>query len=150
MSLTDSINIRLLKQSDINFILSSSIKCLLQYKDSLFIGWESDDLAQHLERTILHILTKYDCSIFIACSRDDEDHILGYIVAATNSNHILLQYTKYSYRKLGIQLHMLMPLVLDFGYQFTVQWGVRDMVKLFRVGRISVKDKLMEHYIENT
>lgn len=144
MTLTDSINIRLLQQSDINFILSSSIKCLLIHKDSLFKGWNQDNLSFFLEKSILKILNKPDISVFIACDRENEDHIFAYIVADPKLNHIYLQYSKYAYRNLGIQKHLLIPLVINQTEPITIQYATHKVLPYIRSDRLFVYDHLME------
>jgi len=148
MSLNDQVNIRQLELTDLNFILASSIKCLTQYTDSIYKGWDKKDLYKHLEKVILFGLSKCNYSVFIACDVKDSDHIIGYIVGNHESNHIFLQYTKYSYRKLGIQKHLLLPLLVDYANPITVNWATKEMKKAVKIGKISIQDKFTEELMQ--
>lgn len=130
--------------ADLNFILSSSVKCLIQYIDTTYKGWDKSELAKHLERTILFGLSKCNYSVFIACDSKDSDHIIGYIVGDSINNHIFLQYTKYAYRKLGIQKNLLIPLIIDPTHPCTVEWNTKEMVKLQRNNKINVVSKFTD------
>ena len=144
MSLIDLVNIRQLELADLNFILSSSTKCLTQYINTTYKGWDKPELTKHLERIILFGLSKCNYSVFIACDSKDSDHIIGYIVGDTITNHIFLQYTKYAYRKLGIQKNLLLPLVIDSTQPHTVEWNTKEMVKIQKLNRIKIHAKLVE------
>ena len=148
MSIQDSISIRQLQASDLNFILSSSLQCLTQYTDSLFKGWDRKELYSHLEKAILYALNHCNYSIFIACDAKDSEHIIGYLVGDPTTNHIFLQYTKYAYRKLGIQKLLLLPLIIDSDYPSSVNWGTKEMQKLHKLRRISVKDLFTEQLMQ--
>lgn len=141
-SLIDLVNIREMRLQDLNFILDSSVKCLSKYHESMFKGWDHKTTCQYLEQVVLHILSSSQYSTFIACHRDNEDQILAYIVADSSSNHVLLQFTKYVYRKLGIQKEFLLPLVTDASLPLTCNYQTREMLKLARVGKTSIIDKL--------
>lgn len=104
---------------------------------------------QHLELIVLYVLSRIDTySVFLACHKDDTNNIIGYIIADTKSNHILLQYTKYSYRKLGIQKNLLMPLVVDESEPITVNWPTKQMLLLSKAGRVEIVNKLLEKLIK--
>lgn len=144
MGLIDLVNIRQLQLNDLNFILSSSTKCLIQYLDTHFKGWEKQALYKHLEKVILFGLGKCGYSIFIACIKEDENHIIGYIVADPTTNHIFLQYTKYAYRKLGLQKNLLLPLVVDHTHRITVNWPTKEMIRLVKRNLITIDDKFVD------
>lgn len=148
MALQDLVTIRELHTSDVKFLLASSLQSLIQYLDSTYKGYDKATLYSEIETKILYALNKLGYSVFVACEAEDTDHIIGYIVAHVKKNHILLQYTKYAYRQLGLQKNMLLPLVIDSDQPVTVQWNTKSMVKLHKLGKISVKDVLSEQMIE--
>jgi len=141
MGLQDSVNIREVEKDDLIFILSSSISCLSKYTESIFKGWNQSDIYAYLNHLIIQALHKIDYSIFIACLNSDSNHIVGYIIADPTSNYIFLQYTKYSYRNLGIQKHLLMPLVVNQEEQIKVAWPTKEMLKLKTKNKITVVNK---------
>jgi hypothetical protein len=138
MSIVDLVNIRELTKDDVNFLLDSSIQCLSKYTESIVKGQNRANAIQYLETIILYALHKMPYSIFIACDRDDPNNIIGYIVADTEKNHIFLQYTKYTYRGLGVQKNLLLPLVVDPSLPITVQWPTKEMLKLEKVNKIQI------------
>ena len=144
MSLHELVTIRQLELADLNFILSSSVKCLSQYDSTLFKGWDKQTLCKHLEKIILFGLSKCGYSIFIACDAKDSNHIISYLVGNPQTNHIFLQYTKYTYRKLGIQKNLLLPLIIDPAKLCTVEWGTKEMIKLHKANKIDVKHEFVE------
>jgi hypothetical protein len=73
---------------------------------------------------------------------------VGYIVADTKDNHIFLQYTKYSYRKLGIQKNLLLPLVVDPSLPITVNWPTKEMLKLAANNTVTIQNKFVETLID--
>lgn len=149
MNITDLVTIRTLNNSDVHFILDSSIQCLAKYTESLFKGMNRTNIYKHLEMIVLYALNRIDTySVFLACHKDDTNQIIGYIVADTHSNHILLQYTKYSYRKLGIQLNLLMPLVVDPTDTITVNWPTKEMLKLAKTNRVEIANKFVDSLIQ--
>jgi hypothetical protein len=144
LSIQDLVNIRELQANDLNFILSSSIQSLTSYINSTYKGWNKSNLYQHLEQLILYALNHCNYSIFIACDISDSDHIIGYIVADVTKNHIFLQYTKYAYRKLGIQKHLLLPLVVDTNNPISCNWNTKEMVRFSKEGKVHIQDKFIE------
>lgn len=147
MGLFELVNIRQVKVEDVNFILSSSYRSLLSVRTSIFKCWREKNIGDYLEKMIIASINNLDYSILIACHKDDTDHILGYIVADTNKNHILLQYTKFNFRGLGLQA-MLMPLVIDKEKTITVQFCSSEMKKLANAGKIEIKNVFQESLIE--
>lgn len=149
MSTIDNfVSIREMQADDINFLLNSSLLCLTQYTESIVKGQDKATAYQHLEKLILYALNRMDYSTFIACDKHDSQKIIGYIVADTKINHILLQYTKYSYRKLGIQKNLLLPLVADPNEPITVNFPTKEMLKLVNEGRVAVCNKVVEQLID--
>jgi len=148
MSINDLVNVREFKKEDLNFILSSSILSLSKYKESIIKGQDQPTAYNYLEKQILFALNYLSYSVFIACDSKDSDNIIGYIVADTLTNHIFLQYTKYNYRGLGIQKHLLLPLVTDPNEIITVNWPTKEMLKLVSQGKVNIQNKLVESMIE--
>ncbi len=141
MNLIDLINIRALKPQDLNFVIDSSVKSLSKYNKTIFKGWKHTDVCSYLEKVFLHALSTSNYSTFIACQNGDEDAILAYIIADTHSNHIFFQYTKYAYRKLGIQKLFLLPLVIDTNETITIQWAMKDAINMSKANKVSIINK---------
>jgi hypothetical protein len=148
-SITDLISIRAIEKSDVHFILDSTMQCLAQYTESIFKGVNRSHIYNHIEMTAIFALNRIDTySVFVACHKDDSHQIIGYIVADPKDNHILFQYTKYSYRKLGIQKYLLMPLVVDESQPIKVNWPTKEMLKLAKAGKIQIINRFAEKLIE--
>ncbi len=145
--ITDLVSIRQLKLEDLHFILDSSISCISKYHESIVKGYAREYTHKLLERIMLSALNNSNYSIFICSHKDDSDAIIAYIIANPKNNHIFFQYTKYSYRKLGIQKLMLMPLVVDMKERITVQWQTKEMLKLAKVGIVSIENKFWEELL---
>lgn len=143
-SITDLISIRPIKIEDLHFILDSSISCLTKYTESIVKGYSYEYAHKLLEKIILKGLNDPNNSIFIACLREDENHILAYIVANPKTNHIFLQYTKYNWRPFDIQKLFLLPLVLDFNSKITVNWPTKEMLKLQKQGILQIENRFIE------
>lgn len=141
MNLIDLITIRELQTQDLNFILDSSVKCLSKYNITLFKGWKHKDTCQYLEQVFLHALSDARYSTFIACEKDNSDAILGYIIADTKDNHIIFQFTKYTYRKLGIQKHFLLPLVADPDQPITVNYHTKEAINWSKANKCTIINK---------
>ncbi len=106
------------------------------------------DVHKHIELLALYALNRIDTySVFIACHRNNPDRIIAYIVADPVDNHILFQYTKYDYRKMGIQKNLLLPLVVDDEKPITVNWPTKEMLKLVKANKASIINKLLEKLI---
>lgn len=148
MSIIDLVNVRQLQSSDLNFILSSSIKCIQSYSKKLYPAHGVRELYEHLEKVILSALHHSDYSILIACNKDDSDQIIGYLMTSLKSNHIYLQYTKYAYRKLGLQKYVLLPLLIDESKPSTVEWATKEMIRLVNKQAITVKHQYIEQLIK--
>lgn len=142
------VSIRELTKEDLPFVLNSSILSLCQYKESIVKGYTKQQAYSYIEKLVMFGLTKMGYSIFIASRKDDSNDIVGYIVADSDNNHIFLQYTKNLYRKLGIQKHLLLPLVIDPDRTITVNWPTKEMLKLVLLERVQVQNKLVESLIE--
>ena len=142
------VSIRELTKEDLNFILDSSLQCLSKYTESIVKGQSKQSAYSYLEKLVLYALNKAPYSVFVACHKEDSNDIIGYVVADTKDNHIFLQYTKYSYRKLGIQKNLLLPLVVDPDRTITVNWPTKEMLKLVNQNRVQVQNKLVESLIE--
>lgn len=147
MAINDLVNIREFTKTDLNFILDSSLQCLSKYTESIVKGQSKDTAYKYLEKIVLYALNYMDYSVFIACHKKDSDNIIAYIIADPKSNHIFLQYTKYSFRKLGIQQLLLLPLVIDPVNEATCNWPTKEMLKLVKSGKISIKDRFVEEII---
>lgn len=142
------VSIRELAKEDINFLIHSSLSCLTKYKESITKGQNHKESYQTLEKIILCGLTSMGYSIFIACHKEDSNNIIGYIVADSTDNHVFLQYTKYTYRKLGIQKNLLLPLVIDPSLPVTVNWPTKEMLKLSAYDKVIIHNKFTESIIE--
>lgn len=149
LNLIDLVQIREFRKEDINFILDSSIQCLSKYTESIVKGMSRQEAINHLEKIVLHILNRKNVNIFICTLSEDPNYIVGYIVGDSLVNHIYLQYTKYSYRKLGIQQNFLLPLCLE-GHNrlITVNFPTKEMLKLQKLSKVSIINKLIEQLIE--
>lgn len=149
MNIIDLVTIRTMNQSDIHFLLDSSIQSLSKYTESIFKGYTRENIHSHLEFIVLYALKRVDLySVFLCVHKDSPEDIIGYIVADTTSNHILFQYTKYSYRKLGIQKNLLMPLVVDEKEFVTVNWPTKQMLLLAKQNKIQIVNKFVETLIK--
>lgn len=146
--LTKLITIRELRKEDLNFILDSSIKCLSKYSESLFKGWDIKDSCHYIETIVLSILTNPNYSVFIASEAENTDNIAAYIAADVKSNHIVLQFTKYLFRGMGIQKHFLLPLVTDPSEGISVNWQTKEMLNLKKQNKISISNKFLLSLIE--
>lgn len=151
VTIVDLVNIRELRSTDINFLLDSSTRCLGKYTESIVKGYEPIAAHQHLEKIIFHALmgvpNKIDYSVYVATSKEDSESIMAYIIADTKTNHIFFQYTKYAFRKLGIQ-RLLMGLVIDSDEPITVNFPTKEMLKLQKAGRISINNKFLENLLQ--
>jgi hypothetical protein len=141
MLIKEVVSIREVSKEDLNFILSSSVSCLSKYTESIFKGMNHDDIYAYLNTFIVNALHRLNYSIFIACHKDDTNHIIGYIVADTSTNYIFLQYTKFNYRKLGVQSNLLMPLVVDKTKPIITAWPTKEMLKLKNQGKMIIANK---------
>ncbi len=147
-SITDLISIRPIEQADLHFILDSAIQCLSKYTESIFKGMTHDNIQKHLELLVLYVLNNPQYfSVFVAVHKDDSSQILAYVIADTSQNHVLFQYTKYSYRKLGVQKFLLMPLVTDPALPITVNWPTKEMLKLTKLGKVEIIPKLIDRFL---
>lgn len=151
MNITDLVTIRTLDKSDIHFVLDSILQSLSKYTESIFKGMNRPDIYKHLELLALYTLNRIETySVFLAVHKEASHEIIGYIVADPRDNHILFQYTKYSYRKLGIQKNLLMPLVVDEAEPITVNWPTKEMLKLAKDNKVSIVNKLLEKLVKES
>ncbi len=151
LNLIDLIQIREFRKEDINFILDSSIQCLSKYTESIVKGMTRQESINHLEKIVLYILNRRNVNTFICTLSEDPNYIVGYIVGDPSINHIYLQYTKYSYRKLGIQRNFLIPLCLENPLEdITVNFPTKEMLKLQKVNKVIIINRLIEQLIEES
>lgn len=148
MSIIDLVNVRELAKEDLNFIISSFIQSLSKYTESIVKGQTKEAIVSYLEKMILLSLTEMGYSTFIACHKEDSDNIIGYIIADPETNHIFFNYTKYNYRKLGIQEHLLFPLVIDPAQAITCNWPTKEVLKKLPQNTITICNKFVEKLIE--
>lgn len=147
-TIIDLVNIRELKRDDVHFILDSCINCLAQYTESLFKGWTYPDTRSYIELFTLAALRSPNYSTFICHLKDDENAIIGYLIGNPSINHIFFQYTKYTYRKLGIQKNLLLPLLIDEKEPISVNWQTKEMLKLQKANKITIKNRFVEELFE--
>lgn len=148
-SLVDIVTIREFEKGDVNFILDSFIHCLSKYTESMFKGWDNKDIYNHLEQTILFALTKLDYSLWLAVDKEDTNSIFAYLIADSKSNHIFFNYTKYTYRGLGIQKALLLPLAIDPTQPVTVNYQTKEALKLHKLSKVSIKNLFLEQLMES-
>lgn len=147
-SISDLVSVRSVTLDDLPFILDSSIACLSRYTESFVKGYETKYTREYLELIMQFVLNDEKYSIFICSHKDDSNNIIGYLIANPLNNHIFMQYTKYAYRKLGVQKHMLLPLLIDITEEVTVQWPTKEMLKLQKKRVIIIKNRLVEELIQ--
>lgn len=136
------------KASDVPFVLDSAIRSLSH--QPIWTGWDKREVRQYLKNTLMRALTSGHFTMLIACSQEDEDEVVGYIVGNPQNNQILLQYTKGSYRELNVQKHSLMPFIVDMGKPIYMQFPTIAVMKLVREkrntpGRVVVRDFMNEY-----
>ena len=148
MQIFDHVNVREVEKDDINFIFNSFVNCLSKYHESFFKGWEHKDVLKYLEFLIVWCLNNDKYSVFVACNKDDSTQILSYIIVNSKGNEIFFQYTKYGYRKLGIQKHLLMPLCLNLDEQIVTNWATKEMIKLAKANRITIKHQFVLNMLQ--
>lgn len=149
MSISDLISVREFRPKDLNFILDSSLQCLSKYQESIFKGWRKRDIYQHIEKLVLFVMNDINYSTFICCLKEDSEYIIGYVIGNPTTNHIFLQYTKYSYRKLGLQKNFLLPLVVDFNEPISANFPTKEMLKLEKSDRITIVNKMIEQLMND-
>ena len=149
-TLVNLINVREPKQEDLNFILDSFIHSLAQYTESMFKGWEAKSVFHHLEQVCLYALLHMKYTTLLAVNRYDDTDIMGYIIADPATNHVFFNYTKYAFRKLGVQKNMLLPLVTDPNTPISVSWQTKEMIKLQKAGKITIENKFILQLIERS
>jgi hypothetical protein len=148
MGIEHHLTIREFQRTDVPFVLDSAITCLSKYRESLFKGWELPDIKTYLESLIILSLNHHNYTIFVAVNKHEENQILAYIAADSDTNHIFLQYTKYIARNLGIQKNVLMPLVIDPTKQITVSWQTKQMLKLKDQGKVKIVNNFPQDIVK--
>ena len=152
MEIINLVTVRELQASDLNFILSSSIKSIQSHASKLYPATPVRELYEHLEKIILCAFAMPNYSILIACHKDDSDHIIGYLMVDQSKNHVFLQYTKYAFRKLGVQKHVLLPLLVSIESPITYEFATKEAVKLSKKLPVIVKslftEQLLEYYLK--
>ncbi len=162
-TIQDLVSVRQLEAADLPFLLNSSITCLSKYTESFAKGYNPIYFAKLVEKQMLYVLNDTNVSTFICSNKDDSQSIIAYIIANTKLNHIYFQYTKYAYRKMGIQKHMLLPLVTDPELRISVQWPTKEMLRLVKrnsgwmrrdgslvESKVQIENKLVEQLLELT
>lgn len=144
MSLTDLVTIRTLEPADVNFILDSYASCLTKYNESISSGYTREYSHNLLEKQLAYILKKPSYSVFLAVEKEDTNSIIAYIIADPSINHVYFNYTKYLFRKLGIQKYMLLPLVIDPDRLITAQFPTKEILKLIKAGKLTLANKILE------
>jgi len=147
-SLKDLVTVREVELNDLPFILDSAITCLSKYTESFIKGYTPEYARNYLEKIVLYILNNSNYSCFVCTHKNDTDSVISYCIANPHTNHIFFSYTKYAYRKLGIQKLMLLPLLVDFNSKLTVQWPTKEMLKLQRIGKIYIENKVFEEFLQ--
>jgi hypothetical protein len=143
VQIIDQVNVRDLEKDDINFLFNSFINCLSKYKESFFNGWEHKDITEYLEYLFIWALNHGQYSVFIACNKSDSTQIIAYIISNPSTNEIFFQYTKYDYRKLGIQKYILIPLALDNTKEIICNWATKEMKKLSKQSKVTIKPQFI-------
>jgi len=149
-TISDLVSIRELETEDLNFILDSFISCISKYHESIVKGMNRFYVHSLLEKMMLRALNGIDYSVYVCSHKDDSRAIIAYIIANPKTNHIFFQYTKYSYRKLGIQKYMLLPLVIDPSETITVQWPTKEMLKLAKIDKVSIENRFLQELMEKS
>ena len=150
LNMEDIVTVRTMGEKDVPFILDSIIKCLSNYHESIVKGMTKADTYRHLELLGLYTLNRIDTySVFLLVHKDAPDRIVAYIIADPKENHIVFQYTKYDYRKMGLQKNFLMPLVVNFDECISVNWPTKCMLHLAEQKKVRIINKLLEKAIKD-
>lgn len=119
---TDAVVLRAyVADSDHNFILSSWLK---SFHGSKFAGSLAADVYwTAYGETIRRLLADPDIKVTVACTTDDADQILGYIVHADSARAPVVHYlyVKQTFRRLGIARQLMNKVLADrkyFAYSF--------------------------------
>lgn len=97
MNLDDKLMVRPKTDNDMSFIYSSWLR---SNRGSVMSTKIPNNTYYHEHKKVINFLLKErEISIDILCSKDDPDHILGFISYENGIIHFL--YIKYSYRKMG-------------------------------------------------
>lgn len=147
-NITDMVSVRQIELTDLPFILDSSVACLTKYTESFVKGYSPEYAKFHIENIVKSVLNDTDYSCFICSHKDNSNAIIGYLISNPHINHIFFQYTKYAYRKLGLQKTLLLPLLVDKESRITVQWPTKEMLKLQKQGRIYIENRILDKFLE--
>ena len=117
------INIRELKESDVNFILATW--CRSAYSNATGYREKQSIFHKGLERVIKRRYEQGDLLVYIACDSDDPDFILGFAVFGyVYSLHYV--YVKEAFKRLGVA-----KALLSFFYknkkEITVSFWTKDI-----------------------
>ena len=148
VELLNLVSIRELKFDDLKFILGTFIANLSCYTESIAKGYTKEYSKEHFERQILLALTGIpevlEYSVFICCQKDDSDDIVSYLIGCPKTNHVFFSYTKYAFRKLGIQKLLLLPLIIDFDKPITVNYPTKDTLRMVKEGKVEIKNLFLD------
>lgn len=110
--------IRLARPEDFNFIANSYLKSYrsapetkAMINDIYFPEYKAR--LEHMART---------GTILVACAREDEDQIFGYVILGVVGNYPVLHYVyvKFPFRHVGIGKALALSAIPDFGERITV------------------------------
>lgn len=110
------IKIRPYRPEDFNFVANSYLK---SYRGSPEAKHKINDIyyPEHKER-LAKMLTG---TVLVACSTEDDDHILGYVAASAGKWNILhYVYVKFPARQWGIGRKLVEAALPDFGTKMTL------------------------------
>jgi len=95
----DKFKIRKIRGSDIEFITSTWLK---NYRSrSKFAKSMRRDVFMQEHHALIKDLVS-NCRVIIACNKEDQDHILSYLIADKKKEEFHFVYTKGAFRKFGI------------------------------------------------
>jgi hypothetical protein len=146
LALIDVVTVRAVEPDDITFILSTINHWASRRTSDLWRGWAEDEIYHHMHTLLLWALGQGGYQALIACHRDNSSTILGFLIAHFESNHIFCQYTKFDFRRLGIQKYLLMPTLVDPTRPMTYQfYSAKNEIYSKRTGgRNRVKDLITQ------
>jgi len=144
---------------DAPFIFNSWLK---SYKDSDFARRVPNIIYFAEHHKLIEGLLSH-CSIYVACSEEDSNQILGYIVASSFTGTPIIHYIyiKHSFRKLGLATQLISSLSLNKSNMIAVtHWNkyatiasnkyhlVYHPYLLYTKTDVKLKSKLEKIYIE--
>lgn len=108
---TINIHIRPARGSDLNFIYSTWLDSY-RYDSKLGKSHKNSIFFENYRHVIDHIFSKPDTTTTIACIKEDQNTILGYIVSEPKILHYI--YTKGAFRRFGIAKSLAFEAFKDF------------------------------------